>query len=147
MGERKVARKIVLTVEDHRDLCRWLDSDMARAIPSNDLDDLRFELGRARTVPQRQIATDIVTMGSSFTVLDLDSEETDQFTLVFPGQADIANGRLSVLAPIGTAVLGYRLGDIIRWRVPAGVRKLRIVEVNGKTESANNQPELLTIEG
>jgi regulator of nucleoside diphosphate kinase len=141
-----VARKIVLTVEDHRDLCRWLDSEMARSIPSNDLDDLRLELGRARTVPKSEIAPDIVTMGSSFTVLDLDSEETDQFTLVFPGQADIANGRLSVLAPIGTAVLGYRLGDTIRWRVPAGIRKLKIIEVNGMTESDKSQPQLMTVD-
>ena len=70
------------------------------------------------------------TMDLEVTVVrDLDTDEVDTYTLVYPDRADIANQRLSVLAPIGTAILGYRVGDEVSWQVPAGWRRLRVDEV------------------
>jgi regulator of nucleoside diphosphate kinase len=48
---------------------------------------------------------------------------------VFPEEANVDAGQLSVLAPLGTAILGYRAGDTFQWKVPAGVRNLKILEV------------------
>jgi regulator of nucleoside diphosphate kinase len=68
-------------------------------------------------------------MNSTVSLRDLGTNEVETYTLVFPECADIANNKLSVLAPIGTAVLGYRVGDEFRWRVPEGWRKLKIEQV------------------
>ena len=68
-------------------------------------------------------------MNSTVVLRDLDTGEVETYTLVYPNHADIARNRLSVLAPVGTAILGYHVGDVVRWRVPAGVRRLRVEEV------------------
>jgi regulator of nucleoside diphosphate kinase len=66
----------------------------------------------------------------------LDSDETEEYELVYPADADMAHNRISVLAPIGTAILGYRLGDVIEWPVPAGLRRIRVEEVLYQPERA-----------
>jgi regulator of nucleoside diphosphate kinase len=60
----------------------------------------------------------------------------EEYELVYPADADMAHGRLSVLAPVGTAILGYRRGDVIEWPVPAGLRRLRVEEVLYQPERA-----------
>ena len=62
-------------------------------------------------------------------VYDLETGEEDTYTLVYPHEADIEANRLSILAPVRTALLGYRAGDVVEWPVPAGVARLRIEEV------------------
>ena len=68
-------------------------------------------------------------MNSTVKLRDLDTKELETYTLVFPEQADIANDQLSVLAPVGTAILGQRVGDALRWRVPSGWRRFKIERV------------------
>ena len=75
-------------------------------------------------------------MNSVVRLRDLDSGETEEYELVYPADADMAHNRISVLAPIGTAILGYRLGDVIEWPVPAGLRRLRVEEVLYQPERA-----------
>jgi regulator of nucleoside diphosphate kinase len=93
---------------------------------------LAGELRRARVVPRAEIPPDVVTMNSTVRVCDLETGEVETYTLVYPHEADIAAGRLSVLAPVGTALLGYRAGDVIEWPVPAGVARLRIEGVGSR---------------
>jgi regulator of nucleoside diphosphate kinase len=90
---------------------------------------LQTELGRAQVVSQHDVPSDVVTMNSTLTLRDLRTNEVETYTLVFPDRADIANYKLSVLAPIGTAILGARAGDEIRWRAPHGWRHLRVEQV------------------
>jgi regulator of nucleoside diphosphate kinase len=66
-------------------------------------------------------------------VLDLVSGERHELTLVLPRESDAGTGRVSVLAPLGTALLGYRVGDEIEWLMPGGLRRLRIEEVRPST--------------
>jgi regulator of nucleoside diphosphate kinase len=70
---------------------------------------------------------------------DADTHESATYTLVQPEHADFEAGRLSVLAPIGTAILGYREGDVVEWPVPAGVRRIRILKVLYQPEAAGRQ--------
>jgi regulator of nucleoside diphosphate kinase len=65
-------------------------------------------------------------MNSRAELLDLDSGERMEFTLVFPSDANIEAGKISVLAPLGTAMLGYRVGDDFEWQVPYGIRKFKV---------------------
>ena len=68
-------------------------------------------------------------MNSTVRLLDPRTKEVDTYTLVYPEDANIAEGKLSVLAPIGTAILGYRVGDVVRWQVPSGMTRVRIEEL------------------
>jgi regulator of nucleoside diphosphate kinase len=91
---------------------------------------LAGELRRARVVPRAQLPPDVVRMNSTVRLRDLETGEVETYTLVFPADADIAENKLSVLAPVGTALLGYRAGDVVEWPVPAGVSRFRIEGVS-----------------
>ena len=130
-------RQIIITTEDYRRLEALLSSKRALIIGgSARLVGLQAELSRAHVVPQNSVPEDVVTMNSTVTVRDLDTGDADTYTLVYPERADIANNMLSILAPIGTAILGYRIGDELRWRVPEGWRRLRVESVIYQPERA-----------
>jgi regulator of nucleoside diphosphate kinase len=123
-------RKIIITEIDHERLEDLLASEFAKAIdPSDHLRDLRTELDRARIVRPENVPRNVITMNSTVILRDLVTNEKETYTLVFPDSADIANNRLSVLAPIGTAILGERLDDVLRWQVPEGWRRLKVERV------------------
>lgn len=102
------------------------------------LDQLDEELARAHVVPAREIPPDVVTMNSKLRLRDLDTGKEIVFTLVFPGDADAEQGKVSVLAPLGTAVLGYRKGDTFQWRVHGRTRHLQVEEVLYQPEAAGD---------
>jgi regulator of nucleoside diphosphate kinase len=82
-------------------------------------------LDDAEIIPADRIGPDIVTMNSEVRI-DLDSHETIVLRLVFPNAADATAGQISVLAPLGMAVLGRRVGDRATWHTPGGFRSLRV---------------------
>lgn len=94
------------------------------------------EIERATEVDPSDMPSDVVTLNSTTRVTDLESGEARDYTVVMPGEADYEAGRISVLAPLGTALLGYRVGDEIEWEVPRGVRRLRIDAVLFQPEAA-----------
>ena len=96
---------------------------------------LEAELDRAEVVEPEAIPPDVVTMNSEVRLKDLDSGNIIVYRLVFPSQARTENS-ISVLAPIGMAMLGYQVGDIIEWPVPRGIRRLRVLEVLFQPEAA-----------
>jgi regulator of nucleoside diphosphate kinase len=102
------------------------------------LAELEQELHRAELIDAEDLSRDVVTMHSTVRVRDLDSGKSAVYTLVFPVEADIEKRRVSVLAPIGTALLGYRAGDRVEWRMPGGTRRLRIEEVVYQPEAAGS---------
>lgn len=103
-----------------------------------DLSGLAGELAKGRVVPSREVPRNVVTMNSKVLLRDLDSNEEMTYTLVFPQAADIAAGAISVLAPVGTAILGYAEGDVVEWPVPAGVCRIRIEKVVYQPEAAGD---------
>jgi regulator of nucleoside diphosphate kinase len=118
-----------------------LDTLIRRALDqhgqlTSDLAALAGELRRARVVPRAEIPPDVVTMNSTVRLRDLETGEDETYTLVYPEQADIEADKLSVLAPVGTALLGYRAGDVVEWPVPAGMRRFRVEEVVFQPRSA-----------
>lgn len=102
------------------------------------LDLLEKELYSGVLVDPQNIPPDVITMNSRVSVTNTDSGERATYSLVFPSAANIANNKLSILAPLGMALLGYRAGDIIEWTVPAGVKKLRIDEIVYQPEAAGD---------
>lgn len=132
-------RTIYVTEFDLKRLINLLNSTRSWNEKDRDhLTKLEAELDRAQIVTPNQIPGDVVTMNSQARVRDLNSNDEMVFTLVFPAEADYERGRLSVLAPIGTALLGYRAGDTVEWEVPGGVRRLKIEQVLYQPEAAGD---------
>jgi len=94
------------------------------------LEGLEQELMNAEVVTPAGIPPDAITMNSRVCLQDMDSKEELIYTLVFSGDADVDSGKISVLAPIGTAMIGYRTGDRISWRVPGGMKNLTVKNIS-----------------
>ncbi len=135
-------RTIFITEQDFARLTNLVG---ARGItPNGDarhVRDLRHELDRAIIVPGEAVPPDVITMNSKAVLRDLKTGEHLVFTLVFPGRADMEKGQISVLAPIGTALIGYRVGDIIEWEVPAGTARLKVEGILYQPEAAGTPRE------
>jgi regulator of nucleoside diphosphate kinase len=130
-------RTIILSDADHKRLTAIIDSARTGSWEREFyLAALEGELAQARVVPAREVPPDVVTMNSTVRLRDLNSGEAVTYTLVYPASADISENRLSVLAPTGTAIIGYRQGDTIEWSVPAGLKRLRVEEVLYQPERA-----------
>ena len=130
-------RTIFITAEDRK----RLEAILMRPTADRDREDVRelvIELQRATVVPAADIPPDVITMNSRARLLDLDQNETLDYTLAYPQDADFSQGRISVIAPIGAALLGYRVGDEIQWAVPGGTRRLRVEEVLYQPEAAGD---------
>ena len=85
-------------------------------------------LDRARIVLPKDIPHNVVTMNSTVHVKDIDTGEERTFTLVFPG-SKAGNDAVSILAPAGTALIGSREKDIVERQVPAGRKRMQIIEI------------------
>lgn len=123
-----------------RDLARleqMLEAPSLRQLPAAQA--LGAELERARVLPDDQVPADVVTMNATVTCVDEVSGEQHQFILVFPQDADVATARVSVLAPVGSALLGLSVGQVIDWQAPGGrALKLRVTSVAATPASAGN---------
>jgi len=102
------------------------------------LEVLKQDLETANVVESEHIPEDVVTLNSRVHIRDLDTGKQIITTVVFPKDSYVNHDLLSVLAPIGTAVLGRRIGDVFECRVPAGVRRLKLEEI--ETQTRTRQP-------
>ena len=128
---------IYITKSDFERLTKLIELAREREDDSNRhyLDSLEEELNRAEIVEGTNILPDIITMRSTARLKDLSSGEKFTYSLMFPSEANYDQGKISVLAPVGTAMLGYKRGDVIEWKVPSGMRKLKVEEVVYQPES------------
>jgi regulator of nucleoside diphosphate kinase len=99
---------------------------------------LETELDRAEIVDPKEIPANVITMRSTVRLKDLVTGDENTYSLVFPTEADFSQGKISVLAPVGTAILGYQRGDTIEWTVPSGLRRLKVDEVIYQPEAAGH---------
>lgn len=130
-------RDIVITQKDFWRLQELLrDSRESRSESEEYLRALAEELDRAVIVAPENVPPDTITMNSTVRVATRGSRGWQTWTIVYPNEANMDDGRISVLAPLGTALLGYRVGDTVEWDVPAGRRTYRIVEVVHQPEAA-----------
>ena len=90
---------------------------------------LREELDRAAVIDPAAFPADVVTMDSMVEFEDLGTSEIEEYTITFPEKADVGHRRISILAPIGTALIGCRVGDIVKWSTPGGIRQLKVRRV------------------
>ena len=127
--------RIVVTQPDLERLRAILGSRSGSQHDREHLLDLREELDQARIVGEEEVSADVVTLQSKVRVRDRETGTPTDYTLVSPAHADVRSGHVSVLAPLGTALLGYREGDEVEWQMPGGVRRLRIERVRQPQQS------------
>jgi regulator of nucleoside diphosphate kinase len=126
------SRSVLVSQRDHARLLDLLAKSDPDAVAL-----LYDELDRATVIADEALPADVVAMGSIVTFEDVRSGERSKIELVYPRQSDPAAGRVSILAPVGAALIGLREGETIEWPVPKGaIRHLRVVEVaRGGTET------------
>ena len=122
---------------DHKRLMRLI-ADALNGVTeqSNSLRSLQVELARATVVNAEELPRDVVTMRSRVLIM-LDDEEKE-ITLVYPNEANLSTGKISILSPVGTAIIGYRVGDVVNWLTPGGLKRIRIKKVLYQPEASGD---------
>lgn len=95
-------------------------------------------LHHSKVVGPERVPSNLVTMNSTVRICDVGSEEREVYTIVYPEDANIDLNRISVLAPLGAALLGAKAGDVVNVDVPAGLRRVRIEHVVYQPEAAGD---------
>jgi len=132
-------KKIVLTSRDNEKLRALIQNSISLLNPNRaELVSLLAELDKAEVVEPEQMPAGVVTMDSVILIKDLDTSKEEEYRLVYPERADIRKGNVSILAPVGIAILGYKEGDSIEWKVPGGLRRLKILKVTYQPEAAGD---------
>jgi regulator of nucleoside diphosphate kinase len=135
----KMSRQIFITERDKQRLQKFINE--AKEFGSGNqesLKELELELNRAQVVTSLKIPHDIITMNSKVLLKDLDSGEEMIYTLVYPADADLMENKISVLAPVGPASLGFRKGDMVNWKVPGGLVRLKVEKILYQPEAAGD---------
>lgn len=128
---------IVVSSLDLERIEALLDAPAHRHFPGAEA--LRAEIARASIVEPQQMPADVVTMNSVAKIVDENNDEEYELALVYPREADGDPGKVSVLAPVGSAILGLRVGDSIRWPMPGGREAaLRIAAISYQPEAAGH---------
>lgn len=109
-----------------------------RSASGVDVDRLDSELARAQIIDQKEAPRSLVTMNSEVTYEDLKSGKRHTVRLVYPRDANARKNQISVLAPLGSALLGLRDGQKVEWPMPRGIRKMKVVEVVYQPEAAGD---------
>lgn len=133
-------QKIQISRPDHNRLTKLVGGIFDSEKKNEPLQNLRNELRRAIVLQPESLSKTVVALDSQFSIRDLDTDEVDTYTLVHPETPHNSNGCISVLAPIGTAVLGFAVGDEVSWETPGGVRRFRIESVTQSAPANSTVP-------
>jgi regulator of nucleoside diphosphate kinase len=132
-------KQVFLTEYDHDRLLELIESAKEYYARDQDyLEQLEEDLSRCRLVDSRSIPANVVTMNSRVRIRDLDTDKEMEVTLVFPQKANLEAGRLSILSPIGAAILGGVQGQVVQRKVRSGIKQIRIEEIIYQPEAAGN---------
>jgi regulator of nucleoside diphosphate kinase len=131
-------RVSLITEADYDRLNHLAESPRYRANYSVLLRSLKDHLSRRKVVPTTKVPKSVVTMHSLVRVGDPKTDDVETYTLVYPDAADITQGKLSVLAPMGAALLGAREGEAVKFETPGGVRRLKVVKIVYQPETAGD---------
>lgn len=117
---------VVITEEDYQLLKAYISDD----IPQENEMTLSGELKRAVVVTKDAFPKHTIRINSKVSVLDLDTNRVIEFTIVMPAHADMRDNKISILTPMAAAMIGFRKGEEVKWKVPAGLKRFRILDVS-----------------
>lgn len=130
------APSLVLNARDVARLERLLETPALAALPV--AAELLGEIARADIVAPEAVPANVVTMNSTVLCREESSGREHRLTLVYPADADAASRKVSVLAPVGAALLGLSVGQCMDWPVPDGMLSLRVLDIPYQPEAAGD---------
>lgn len=110
--------------------------DLVADVDGKVAEQLESELDRAHVLPLSEVPSDVIVMDSNVEYEEIVTGRRRQMQLVYPRQADSSAGRVSILAPLGCALLGLRVAQEIDWNMPGGKRRLRVLSVTREPRAA-----------
>lgn len=132
-----MSRQIFITETDKVRLTKLINTALIDGLQADkSFGDLNCEIEKAKIVEIDQLPKNVITMNSKVLILLNGNEE--EITLVYPQEADLIENKISVLSPIGIAILGYREGDTIEWLVPSGSIEIQIMKILYQPEAAGD---------
>jgi regulator of nucleoside diphosphate kinase len=135
-----VARQIFITEKDRERLQKLINEakEFHHSGSEAYLKNLEQELSRAKIIASEKIPHNVVTMNSKVLLKDLDTGEKMVYTLVYPAESNLMEDKISVLAPVGTAIIGLREKDAIDWKIPDGLVRLEVEKILYQPEAAGD---------
>ena len=132
-------RQIMMTQQDKSRLQKMISDILLTEVNGTEhVRALDGEMSRAAVVNAGEIPPDVITMGSRVRLSFADGED-EEYTLVYPDEADLSENRISVLSPVGTAIFGYRAGDVVDWNVPDGTIAINVKDIVYQPEAAGDE--------
>lgn len=127
---QKVKEQVVLAKDDHEIIVGYLKLGLAsNTFSRQEAESLEMELKKAKLVNKEVLPDDVVRLNSLVTIKDEIKGKVMELMVVSPGLADIKQRKISVMSPIGTALIGFRKGNKISWKVPSGRATFQILDV------------------
>lgn len=117
---------VILSEEDHRQLVALTENVSAQGNKQEMT--LSYEISRAKVLKEEKMPEGVVRINSVVRVKDVESSREMKFTIVLPQFADVKLNKISVLTPMGSALIGLSVGNEITWKMPAGIRTLKVLE-------------------
>jgi regulator of nucleoside diphosphate kinase len=128
---KNIKEQLFIEKDDYEIIKSYLQKDflIRNNFSKRDADYLKVELLKAKIVDKGELPKDVVRLNSTVTIEDENEKSRMQLTVVTPEKANIKQRMISILAPIGTALIGFRKGQKVSWTVPAGKKVFTIVDV------------------
>jgi len=123
--ENNERNPVIITEEDF-DLIK---SFIGGSSDDNNKMSLSYELKRAVVVKDDAFPPYTIKLNSRVSIMDMETQKTSEFTIVLPRYVNMQTKKISVLSPMGTALIGFRKGDEVEWQIPAGLKRFRILDV------------------
>lgn len=127
---QKIKNRLVLTKDDYDIIMRYV----RRGLPTitfnrRDAEELEIELKKAKVVNKEELPDDVVRLNSKVTIKEEKENKIMELTVVTPEKANIKQKLVSIMSPIGTALIGFRKGQQVKWKVPSGKKTFTIMDV------------------
>jgi len=127
---QNLKQQLIVRKDDYETIMNYLKRGSARnSFNRKDVEDLEAELRRAKLVDKEELPVDVVRLNSTVTIKDEQRKNILEVTVVTPENADIKMKKISILSPIGTALIGFKKGEKVSWEVPAGKKSFTIIDV------------------
>jgi regulator of nucleoside diphosphate kinase len=133
------AKDIYITQHDLQRLKKLLDDISKESSPKDfSAQELKDEMNRALVVSPKEVPENVITMNSRVLLRDVGSGESMMLWLVFPAKMDAVKNPVSILSPLGTAMIGYKVGDVFTWESPTGTKQVEVLDILYQPERVGN---------
>lgn len=127
---------LIISEKDYTSLIDLIKAERSfKSTPEEHLQTLGEELKKAKKVDALKLPSNVIRMHSEIILQDLQNKNEIKIQLVYPHESNIKERKISILAPIGTALIGYQEGDTVEWQIPSGIGRYTILKVNNNTQN------------